>query len=119
MMCGIVMRSLSSSLRRTRSSARSGLPGAYDRIGSFCGLGGVKIPGALMSAILELNVVRAELTRYVVPSWGVGELWVRDGVVLAHDFDFGAVSGEGVDGPEVDDDLVVRLRAFFRGDHVR
>jgi methylated-DNA-[protein]-cysteine S-methyltransferase len=72
-----------------------------------------------MSAILELNVVRAEFRRYEVSSWGVGELWVRDGVVLAHDFDFGLDSGEGVDGPEVDDDLVVRLRAFFRGDHVR
>ena len=27
-------------------------------------------------------------TRYAVPGWGFGELWRRDGVVLAHDFHF-------------------------------
>jgi O-6-methylguanine DNA methyltransferase len=37
--------------------------------------------------------MRAELTRYAVESWGAGELWTADGVVLAHDFDFRA-SGE-------------------------
>jgi len=37
-------------------------------------------------------VVRAELTRYEVPGWGVGELWTAGGVVLAHDFDFHPVS---------------------------
>ncbi len=31
-------------------------------------------------------------TRYVVDGWGEGELWTGDGVVLAHDFDFEAVS---------------------------
>jgi O-6-methylguanine DNA methyltransferase len=36
--------------------------------------------------------VGAELTRYAVPGWGAGELWTGDGVVLAHDFDFGPVS---------------------------
>jgi len=30
-----------------------------------------------------------ERTRYEVPEWGVGELWSADGVVLAHEFDFG------------------------------
>lgn len=29
-------------------------------------------------------------TRYAVPGWGVGELWMLGRVVLAHDFDFGA-----------------------------
>jgi methylated-DNA-[protein]-cysteine S-methyltransferase len=43
--------------------------------------------------------------------WGVGELWRSDGVVVAHDFHFGA---EGVeDGAH--DDLVGRIRAFLRG----
>ena len=27
-------------------------------------------------------------TRYVVPGWGFGELWERDGVLLAHEFLF-------------------------------
>ncbi len=31
---------------------------------------------------------RAEWTEYAVPGWGVGELWTRDGVVLAHEFRF-------------------------------
>ena len=31
-----------------------------------------------------------EQTRYEVAGWGVGELWVAEGVVLAHEFDFGA-----------------------------
>ena len=59
--------------------------------------------------------MRAELTRYEVPTWGVGELWTRDGVVLAHDFAFGAhdVSADGEES-----ELVARLRAFFAGDAV-
>lgn len=52
-------------------------------------------------------------TRYAVPGWGVGELWRRDGVVLAHDFDFrpasAAVSDAGTD------DLIPRLHAFLKG----
>jgi O-6-methylguanine DNA methyltransferase len=39
--------------------------------------------------------VRVEQTRYAVPRWGMGELWTADGVVLAHDFAFGAVSDTG------------------------
>jgi len=31
-------------------------------------------------------------TRYEAPGWGVGELWMQDGVVLAHDFDLHPVS---------------------------
>lgn len=62
------------------------MPGAYDLIGSLTGVGGVKIPGALMGAIVESNLVRATLTRYSVPGWGDGELWAAGHVVLAHDF---------------------------------
>ncbi len=30
--------------------------------------------------------------RYAVPDWGVGELWLADGVMLAHDFRFESVA---------------------------
>jgi len=36
-----------------------------------------------------------EYSRYVVPGWGVGELWMRDGVVLAHELRFEAPRGAG------------------------
>jgi methylated-DNA-[protein]-cysteine S-methyltransferase len=36
--------------------------------------------------------VRAVETRYSVPGWGVGELWTRGDLVLAHEFDFRTVS---------------------------
>ncbi|HEU0245658.1 MAG TPA: MGMT family protein [Gaiellaceae bacterium] len=32
--------------------------------------------------------MRATLTRYSVPGWGDGELWMRGRVVLAHDFSY-------------------------------
>jgi methylated-DNA-[protein]-cysteine S-methyltransferase len=48
--------------------------------------------------------VRAELTRYSVPGWGAGELWARDGVVLAHDFAFNPVSCNPVCNPVSDTD---------------
>ena len=54
-----------------------------------------------------------EVTRYAVPGWGAGELWVRDGVVLASEFAFGVEangSGEG--------ELVRRVRAFLAGEAV-
>jgi len=57
-------------------------------IGSLTGGGGVKIPGALMGAIVESKALSATRTRYSVPGWGVGELWISGRVVLAHDFDF-------------------------------
>jgi methylated-DNA-[protein]-cysteine S-methyltransferase len=41
-----------------------------------------------MGAIVESNAVRATLTRYSVPGWGDGELWMRGPVVLAHDFSY-------------------------------
>jgi O-6-methylguanine DNA methyltransferase len=91
------MRSSCISRSRAWSSLRSGEPGAYDLTGSFTGGGGLKIPWALMGAIVKSCSVRAELTRYSVSGWGDGELWTRDGVVLAHDFRFdvgaGAVEG--------------------------
>lgn len=64
------------------------MPGAYDAIGSLTGVGGEKIPGALMGPIVESNAVRATRTQYSVPGWGDGELWMHDGVVLAHDFSY-------------------------------
>jgi methylated-DNA-[protein]-cysteine S-methyltransferase len=38
--------------------------------------------------------VQARFTQYAVPSWGVGELWTGEDVVLAHEFRFGAIWGE-------------------------
>ena len=57
-------------------------------IGSLTGFGGVKIPDALMGAIVESKALSATLTRYSVPGWGAGELWTLGLVVLAHDFDY-------------------------------
>ena len=56
----------------------------------------------------------AELTRYAVPRWGVGELWTEDSLVLAHDFDFGPHD----DVDETAHPLVARFRAFFCGEDV-
>jgi methylated-DNA-[protein]-cysteine S-methyltransferase len=55
-------------------------------------------------------------TRYAVPSWGVGELWRSDGLVLANDFGFGPVSGAVPDTRA--DALVARLHAFLQGEDV-
>ena len=66
-------------------------------------------------------------TRYAVPGWGVGELWSRDGVILAHEFNFRPVSdtvsdtGGGDSGhvPDGDADLLIqRCRAFLAGEDV-
>jgi methylated-DNA-[protein]-cysteine S-methyltransferase len=57
-------------------------------------------------------------TRYAVPAWGRGELWRRDGILLAHDFHFGPVSSDTASGAMTDagsDELVARFRAFLRG----
>ncbi len=40
--------------------------------------------------------MRATLTRYSVPGWGDGELWMRGRVVLAHDFSY--LDSEATDG---------------------
>jgi methylated-DNA-[protein]-cysteine S-methyltransferase len=52
-----------------------------------------------MGAIVESNAVRATLTRYSVPGWGDGELWMRGRVVVAHDFSF--FDSRGTDGCSV------------------
>lgn len=36
-----------------------------------------------------------ERTRYVISEWGVGDLWIRGEIVLAHDFHFGAAETDG------------------------
>ena len=53
-------------------------------------------------------------TRYAVPGWGVGELWTRDGVLLAHDFRFGEVSDTVSDTES--DELVRSFAAFLAGE---
>ena len=68
--------------------------------------------------------MRAEWTRYAVPGWGLGELWTDDGVVLAHEFRFEGSGPTGLTPPgdhprsNFSADLVRRLIAFLRGDHV-
>jgi methylated-DNA-[protein]-cysteine S-methyltransferase len=73
-----------------------------------------------MPSILELKDVKAQvtaqLTRYAVPLWGEGELWMEGAVVLAHDFAFGAANGASE--VSVGSELVARLRAFFAGEPV-
>ena len=64
-------------------------------------------------------------TRYAVPGWGFGELWERDGIVLAHDFHFrdghvhgpdpAAAGGTGHVREGRDDDLIGRFGAFLEG----
>jgi methylated-DNA-[protein]-cysteine S-methyltransferase len=49
-----------------------------------------------MRPIVESNAVRATRTRYSVPGWGDGELWMLGGVVLAHDFSYS--ESRGADG---------------------
>jgi methylated-DNA-[protein]-cysteine S-methyltransferase len=41
--------------------------------------------------------VRARFTQYSVPGWGVGELWTRGALVLAHEFRYGAAAAESGD----------------------
>ena len=53
---------------------------------------------------------------YEVQGWGIGELWMRDAIVLAHDFSFGTRGGGSRWGGE--HELVTRLRAFFAGEPV-
>ena len=55
-------------------------------------------------------------TRYSVSGWGVGELWSRDGVILAHEFDFRPVSDLVSDTRS--DDLIPRFHAFLEGEDV-
>jgi methylated-DNA-[protein]-cysteine S-methyltransferase len=70
-----------------------------------------------MEAIVKSTGVRAELRRYTVPGWGVGELWTRAGVVLAHEFEW-RPPGDDVEVPAREDQLVARVLAFFRGARV-
>jgi methylated-DNA-[protein]-cysteine S-methyltransferase len=71
-----------------------------------------------MKPILELHEVKAEFTRYEIPGWGGGELWMRDGVVLAHDFHFGVRSEDAPPAEGTAAGLVDRFRAFFDGREV-
>jgi methylated-DNA-[protein]-cysteine S-methyltransferase len=43
---------------------------------------------------------RVARTEYAVPGWGSGELWIADGVVLAHEFAFDTDAGVGARPPK-------------------
>jgi methylated-DNA-[protein]-cysteine S-methyltransferase len=53
--------------------------------GSFTAGGGLKTPGTLTGPIVESGSVAVSRHSYVLDGWGVGELWVDEDVVLAHD----------------------------------
>ena len=57
-----------------------------------------------------------ERTSYGVAGWGAGELWIDDGVLVAHDFDFGG-GAAGEHRPR-EFGLIARIRAFLRGEAV-
>jgi O-6-methylguanine DNA methyltransferase len=63
-------------------------------------------------------------TRYAVPGWGVGELWMRGDVILAHDFRFTRPAGRDEDPCNFSSqaaselELVGRFRAFLAGEGV-
>jgi methylated-DNA-[protein]-cysteine S-methyltransferase len=56
-------------------------------------------------------------THYAVPGWGVGEVWLEDGVLLGHHFSFANVS-ESAHSVSDTVHLISRLRAFLRGEDV-
>jgi methylated-DNA-[protein]-cysteine S-methyltransferase len=57
--------------------------------------------------------------RYAVAGWGVGELWRRDGLLLAHDFHFGGdKQGSDPGSDPCTDELIARFYAFLRGEDV-
>ena len=84
------------------------------------------MPGALMPAIVESKRVRVERTRYVVPSWGVGELWTSADVVVAHEFDFEVAVDDEVLEPAhhaepdsgIPTDVIARVRSHLAGDDI-
>jgi methylated-DNA-[protein]-cysteine S-methyltransferase len=55
-------------------------------------------------------------TRYAVPGWGVGELWRSGGLVLAHEFHFGAPANGSPDTSS--DDLIERFQGLLAGEDV-
>jgi methylated-DNA-[protein]-cysteine S-methyltransferase len=56
-------------------------------------------------------------TRYAVPGWGWGELWLEEGVLLGHHFSFGDAS-RTVNSVSDTALLVSRFHAFLRGEDV-
>jgi methylated-DNA-[protein]-cysteine S-methyltransferase len=69
----------------------------------MCGHGGD-------SRVVAVTVVE---TRYVVPGWGVGQIWRADGLLVEHEFRFGRESSERGSDP-----LVERFHAFLNGEAV-
>ena len=63
--------------------------------------------------------MKAGVTWYAVPGWGVGELWRSGDVVLAHDFRFdGAHAVSDTESDTGSDALITRFHAFLRGEDV-
>jgi methylated-DNA-[protein]-cysteine S-methyltransferase len=65
----------------------------------------------------RVEVVAIAETRYAVPGWGYGEVWLEDGVLLGHHFSF-ADTPERADSVSDTLNLISRVRAFLRGEDV-
>lgn len=69
-------------------------------------------PDGSSEGLESARVTGTEFTRYVVPGWGAGELWVRGGLVLAHDFLY---DDNGGSSDDVGSDLPARFIEYFSG----
>jgi methylated-DNA-[protein]-cysteine S-methyltransferase len=54
------------------------------------------------------------VVRYEAPGWGVGEIWLEDGLLVNHELPSARPGGETASEP-----LVERLLAYFCGERVR
>jgi methylated-DNA-[protein]-cysteine S-methyltransferase len=81
---------------------------------------GVRLRSDRDSYSLPVAIVE---TRYEVPGWGVGELWRRGEVILAHDFHFAVsdtlsdtwVTASATSAAAGGDGLIARFHAFLTG----
>jgi O-6-methylguanine DNA methyltransferase len=75
-----------------------------------------KVDERLTAGDSRVDSVAIVETRYAVRGWGAGEIWRRDGIVLAHDFHFGQTSATVSDTGS--DELISRFRGFLHGEDV-
>ncbi len=73
------------------------------------------MPGALTRGDCILDGVRVTRHPYDVPGWGVGEVWVRDGVVIQHELASESLRREHEAAAARGDDVGVLLVGVLRG----
>ena len=81
-------------------------------IGSLTAFGGWKIPGADIGDHCILDSVRLTRHLYSAPGFGVGEVWVRDAVIIQHELASNAISDSGERAGN-SDELVREVSARF------